>query len=104
MYWYTNVGDISLPHGITSLDAPDQEAMVIDSLTLEQYHEICYWDLSRRRSISLSTPVTVKLGAVIASSWDDQVKDLVGIAFLPDVVVRVGRWYEVEGEVMKDGI
>ena len=46
-YWIGPGDKISHPHGLQSLDTPNQEAVVIDSLTLEQYHEICYYDLKQ---------------------------------------------------------
>ncbi|KAF7344095.1 hypothetical protein MVEN_01699200 [Mycena venus] len=82
-----------------------QEA-AIASLTLEQYHEICYWDLSRHRELLGSTPITVNLGAIISCSSEDQLDNSVEIAFLPDAEVRLGQWNtdgEVTSKIMEDG-
>jgi hypothetical protein len=85
------------------LNAPGQEAMVVDSLTLEQYHQICYWYLSNWRNISISPDVTVNLGTVITCSSGDQLQDFVEIVFFPDVDVRFSHWDGAQGEVMEDG-
>jgi hypothetical protein len=104
MGWASDVVDgISRPQRITSLDTPGQEAIVIDSLTLETYHEICYWELSRPRTITISPGATVNLGAVIACSPADQLHDWMEIASLPDVEVRCGDWHGADGEVIADG-
>ena len=93
------------PQEIKSLDAPNHEAMAIESLTLNHYHEICCWDLSHTRYISILTPVTVSPGAVISCSSGHQLEDLVEIAFLPDVEALPHDWLlsGAEGEVMEDG-
>jgi hypothetical protein len=93
--------EISHTQGITSLDAPGQEARAIDSLTLNQYHEICYWHLSRFRAITISDDVAVNLGAVHACSQSDQLEVLGESAFLDANVC--GRWFGGEGEVMENG-
>jgi hypothetical protein len=91
---------ILCPKGISSLNAPDQEAMVIDSLTLEQYHNICSWNLSQTQTITISTNVTVNLGAVFTCSPEDQLQDWMEIVFLPDVETHWIGWNGAEGEVM----
>jgi hypothetical protein len=85
------------------MDTPAQEAMVIDSLTLKEFHEICYWDLSRFRNISISNSVTVNLGGIIICSSDDQLQDWVEIVSLPNIKVYGGCWWGAEGEVMGNG-
>lgn len=77
--------------------------MVVDSLTLEQYHHICYFHLSWRRTITISTDITVNLGAVLVCSSGDQLDGSAEIAFLPDVEVSVGRWYGAKGVAMENG-
>ncbi|KAF7377024.1 hypothetical protein MSAN_00120500 [Mycena sanguinolenta] len=92
--------------GISSLDA-DAETITafINSLTLEQYHRICDWNLGQRRSLELSASTTVNLGAVYRRS-NDQVEDGVEIAFLPSAEAPyVGHWTISGGigEVMPSG-
>jgi hypothetical protein len=77
--------------------------MAINSLTLKQYHEICYFNLAQGRTLSVSSYVIVNLGAVIDCSSGDQLQDWVEVASLPDVEVRRGRWYGPGGEVMANG-
>jgi hypothetical protein len=101
------VEEVSHAQGFTSLNAPGQEAMVIESLTLEQYHRICYWNLSHRRkhlpSISITPDVSVNLGAIIGCSSSDQLQDWMEIASLPDVEVHWCDWYGEDGEDLEDG-
>jgi hypothetical protein len=102
IYLSYSVGEISHPQGITSLDTADQAATVIDSLTLEQYHDICYWELSRRRTVAISTDITVNLGVVLACS-SDQFQDSVEIVSLPDVKINCNDWYGAAGEAIDNG-
>ncbi|KAF7337073.1 hypothetical protein MVEN_02144500 [Mycena venus] len=103
-YWQAGVAETP-PQRIESLDIPNQEAMVINSLTLAQYHKICDWDLARTRDIPISAAVTVTLGTVISCSPDNELEDSVEIAFLPNVEAVIDSWELdcAEGEVMEDG-
>jgi hypothetical protein len=92
--------------GIESLDLPNQEAIAIDGLTLEHYHEICYWNLRRYRNLYCSTSAAVNLNTIIACPSGDRLKDLVEIALLPDGEVSQGDWGTPEGatgKVMEGG-
>ncbi|KAJ7909452.1 hypothetical protein B0H13DRAFT_1877736 [Mycena leptocephala] len=80
--WYNNVNEISRPTGVISLDAPDQAAVAIDCLSLKQYHHICFLELSRARTITISKDMTVNLGGVIACSHTNQLEGLTEIASL----------------------
>ncbi|KAJ7863847.1 hypothetical protein B0H13DRAFT_1899429 [Mycena leptocephala] len=53
---------------ISFLNVPHMEAMVIDSLTMEQFHAISRWDLARYQVKGSPTPATVRLGAISAAS------------------------------------
>jgi hypothetical protein len=104
--WSPDLGTEITGRGITSLDAPAEEAMVIDSLTLDQYHKICYWILREFRSIFTSAPLTVSLGAIMSWSSTDQLEDLVEIASLPDVQFIGEGWCHEANRpmsVMEDG-
>ncbi|KAF8173521.1 hypothetical protein K438DRAFT_1850278 [Mycena galopus ATCC 62051] len=113
MYFYWNAGVPDTPRqGIKSLDISDQEAMVINSLTLAQYHKICDWDLAKPRYIPISAPVTVTLGTVVDMSCscdDDQVgTSLEEVAFLSDVLLQPfpDDWESsdgAEGEITDNG-
>ncbi|KAF7377040.1 hypothetical protein MSAN_00122100 [Mycena sanguinolenta] len=52
------------------------------SLSLEQYHNICYYNLAQNRRFDLSASTTVNLGAVFHCSGHP-LEDSVEIAFLP---------------------
>jgi hypothetical protein len=80
--------------------------MAINSLTLKQYHEICYWNLSQRRDIYCPTSATVNLNTIIVCTAGNQLEEFVEIALLPDAVVRLGYWRtggRAAGEVMEGG-
>jgi hypothetical protein len=103
---------MSRPQGISSLNATDEvEAMVIDCLTMEQYHRICYWDLSQPRIITISTNVTVNICGVFTCSSEDPLQDWVEIASLQNVDISTFDWVmiasslnvDAKGEVMDNG-
>ncbi|KAJ7679342.1 hypothetical protein DFH06DRAFT_1465460 [Mycena polygramma] len=85
----------------------NQTATVIDSLTLEQYHRICYIQLSRTRVLHLSTPRTVNLGALMFGPSNDlnHVDSLMEVAVVSEIRVVLCQWYlaGVEGNIMQDG-
>jgi enterochelin esterase-like enzyme len=88
------------------LDGPNQEAMAIDALTLEQYHEICRWNLGRLQHLYCSTSATANLNAIIVCPSGDRLEDSVEIALLLDAEVYLGHWRtaaRVRGEVMEGG-
>jgi hypothetical protein len=92
--------------GIKQLEALNKEAIAIDALTLRQYHNICFWNLSRIRQLYCSTSATVSLNTIIACALGDRLEDSVEIALLPDAEVRLGYWRtaaEETGEVMEGG-
>ncbi|KAJ7882265.1 hypothetical protein B0H13DRAFT_2539465, partial [Mycena leptocephala] len=106
MYWWTGATAIYGRQEIKSLDGPNEEAIAINSLTLEQYHNICYWSLSRTRNFDCSSSATVNLNTIIVCTAGDQLEDSVEIALLPDTKVYRGDWEtaaEVAGEVMDGG-
>ncbi|KAJ7218260.1 hypothetical protein B0H12DRAFT_329295 [Mycena haematopus] len=109
MYYYWRAGTPQAPReGIRSLDIPDQEAMVVHSLTLAQYHKICDWDLARPQYIPILASMTVTLGTMIYCSPQNQLGDFVEIAFLPDVLVKAfpDSWLlsnGAEGEIVDNG-
>jgi hypothetical protein len=81
------------------------ELMVVESLTMQNYHDICFLNLSQYRTISISTSTIVNLGAIISCSPGFPLKDPVEIAYTPNVRPRVFGWLTsegVEGVVMED--
>jgi hypothetical protein len=85
------------------------EATVNASLTLEQYHRVCYWNLPQIHNVSIPASVTVNLAAVISCSSGKKLEDLVEIASLPDVGSPSGRFHwnligtVAEGDVLDNG-
>jgi hypothetical protein len=103
--WNADGMEISPLPGITPLEALNQEVIAIDSLTLEQYHKICHWDLSRR-NIHCSTSATANPNSIIVCPSGDQLEDFVEIALLRDGELYMSDWRtpeRVTGEVMKGG-
>jgi hypothetical protein len=77
-------GALSSSQGMYAPSASNMEVMVVESLTKEEYHRICFVNLSRNRYISTSISMTVKPGAIIACSLDYPLEDPVEIAVLPN--------------------
>ncbi|KAJ7882928.1 hypothetical protein B0H13DRAFT_2344390 [Mycena leptocephala] len=104
--WNANGIGVSPLPGIKPSEAQNQEATAIDALTIKQYHEICYWDLSRDRQLYCSASATVNLHTIIACPLEDRLEDWVEIAHLPDAEVYLDNWRTTEGvggEVMEGG-
>lgn len=90
-----------------SLNVPHMEAVVINSLTLEQFHSICHWDLVQWRAGNFCVPVTVHLGAILLASGSDE------IVFSSNIMTHSPRWTtlhrwdtetpEARGDVTEDG-
>jgi hypothetical protein len=83
---------------LKSLNTPSLEATALDSLTLEEYHEICYQQLSQYQSGSVYNPITVNLGAVVSCSSGNRIEDLIEIAFLlrTNSSPNRSRWHTVD--------
>ncbi|KAJ6555862.1 hypothetical protein B0H19DRAFT_137156 [Mycena capillaripes] len=93
-------------HGMYSSNAPNTEAKIIESLTLEQYHHICYQSLGHFRFTNISTPITHNLGAVICCPSRDRLEDSVEIAWLPNTPILSPWWKTRSGmaeQIMEDG-
>jgi predicted NAD-dependent protein-ADP-ribosyltransferase YbiA (DUF1768 family) len=89
-----------------SLNTPSLEATALGFLTLEQYHEICYWQFSLGRDVSVYNQITANIGAVISCSSGNRLEDLIEIAILPrtDSGFNRSRWDKVNwGVVMENG-
>ncbi|KAJ6522066.1 hypothetical protein B0H19DRAFT_1386735 [Mycena capillaripes] len=91
---------------IYSLNTPNTEAEIIESLTLEDYHYICYHFLGHFRYTNISTPITRNLGAVICCPSRDRLEDSVEIAWLPNTPF-LSPWWETRSgmakQIMEDG-
>jgi hypothetical protein len=82
------------------------EGTIIDSMTLDQYHNMCHWDLSCHRTW-MPTRALVNLGAVICRDSSDESDECIEIASLPNVELDLDACYwrmtGSVGDVMKDG-
>ncbi|KAJ7928248.1 hypothetical protein B0H13DRAFT_2182367 [Mycena leptocephala] len=87
------------------------ETMVIDSLTLEQFHATCAWHLSRWCIRSFHTPITVHVGAVVVSSGSSDLDYLNEVASSLNIRIDYHRWKTIQdwhtpgarGEVIENG-
>ncbi|KAJ7669921.1 hypothetical protein DFH06DRAFT_1372340, partial [Mycena polygramma] len=79
------------------------EALAIDALTLEHYHQVCSYSLCHHHSIDIPAGVTVYLRRVILRTSNN---DFVEIASLPEGETHFSGWYnggQAEGEIMENG-
>lgn len=94
---------MSCQYRLKSLAALDLEAIVIESLALRQYHEICSRNLSHKVR-SVCTLVTASPGGVIFCPSNGRLEDWVQVA-IPDVEIYFYPWENAvgdEGELMED--
>ncbi|KAF7352060.1 hypothetical protein MVEN_01168700 [Mycena venus] len=90
--------------GIFSLSAPNTETMVIDTMMLETYHDICSKSLRRFRKLTMSLSGTANIPAVLRYSPSGLLEDSVEIAALPNVAAHHAGWNAyAAGEVMENG-
>jgi hypothetical protein len=75
-----------------SLSASNTEAAIIESLTLEQYHEICSWNLKQLRPLHSSSTKVVNMGAVLSCPLSHALEDYVEIATLPSADIHLDPW------------
>jgi hypothetical protein len=106
-YLWNSLGvGIPILPGIKPSEVSAQEAMVIASLTLQRFHDICYWNLSQCRNFDCPAFTTVNLTTIIACASEDRLEDSVEIALLSDAEVSLGDWIAAAGatgEVMESG-
>ncbi|KAJ7315696.1 hypothetical protein DFH08DRAFT_755182, partial [Mycena albidolilacea] len=70
-------------HRISS--ASDTDLVVIESLTMYDYHNICFTNLSQFQTISISASMTVKPGTIVSRSPGHPLEDPVEIAYAPNM-------------------
>ncbi|KAJ6526647.1 hypothetical protein B0H19DRAFT_1275501 [Mycena capillaripes] len=92
---------LTFPHDLTaklshmqgiSPSSATNTIMVIDTLTTEEYQDICYDNLGRYRSITIPTSMDVRLGAIISWPSGSQLEDAVEIAFLQTTGLYLSSW------------
>ncbi|KAJ6526838.1 hypothetical protein DFH09DRAFT_1095032 [Mycena vulgaris] len=93
--------------GVHALSAPNAEAVVINTLTMTDYHKTCFYNLCQFQHIYVSTSMPVKLGALVSWPPGDELVEWVDIAspsggeILFDVAMT---WNDVPvGEAKKNG-
>ncbi|KAJ6566326.1 hypothetical protein B0H19DRAFT_709108 [Mycena capillaripes] len=86
---------------VSSWNAPNGEAMIIENLTLRNYHAICAFHLDRYRSTIISTPVQVNLGKVVFWPATNRFGDSVGIAFSHNAQASPRQWEATGGALGK---
>ncbi|KAJ7683105.1 hypothetical protein B0H17DRAFT_44036 [Mycena rosella] len=79
---------------------PPEDSIIVDSLSLDGYHEICYFHLEHSRQLSISTKVSVQLGAVILCPPGSEVQLSNEIAYIPDPDVIESGWRVSTGASM----
>ncbi|KAF7340605.1 hypothetical protein MSAN_02132000 [Mycena sanguinolenta] len=93
-------------HALSARTGTEAINMVIESLTLEQYHVVVCWNLRRRLRVAISASTAVDLGAVCHCS-PSLLEDSAEIAFLSDVETDpFSSWTrsaEVDEEEMPNG-
>ncbi|KAF7374223.1 hypothetical protein MSAN_00304900 [Mycena sanguinolenta] len=108
-YFYYSYGStkISTQQELKFLTGKNPEAIIINSLSLDQYHSICYRELSIYHYLLISPSVTIDIGSVSNYATDDTGDDTLQIAWVPNPKLPYLRWYSDSrrsfGELMADG-
>ncbi|KAJ7732441.1 hypothetical protein B0H16DRAFT_1581446 [Mycena metata] len=84
-------------HEISSSPPSIERGMAVDSLSVQKYHEIFYWDVSQVRHIHKSTQTTVNLGGLISWPLSDHFELPLALASLSHVEVPPHSWYIAQG-------
>ncbi|KAJ6566371.1 hypothetical protein B0H19DRAFT_1232588 [Mycena capillaripes] len=82
---------------VPSWNAPNKEAMIIESLTLRNYHQICTFHLPRSRGSTISGPIHANLGTAVFWLSANRFEDSIGIAFSPNVMGYHRQWQATGG-------
>lgn len=98
---FSDPRDIPSMQELFPLGSPNTEAIVIDCLTLEQYHRITYWNLGHRRTLSTSASIIANLGAILSWSSSNRLEDAVEISSTSPKN-QWGDWVTIQG--MKGGL
>ncbi|KAK7006270.1 hypothetical protein R3P38DRAFT_3602234 [Favolaschia claudopus] len=82
------------PEQIPSFDASIQQAIIVNRLTLKQYHRICYWHLAHFQTHPFPTQKSVALGTVMTYPHKQlHAEHSVQIAFLSSPTFNFDSWY-----------
>ncbi|KAJ6566357.1 hypothetical protein B0H19DRAFT_1351802 [Mycena capillaripes] len=80
------------PKRLHPWNAPNKEGMIIESLTLEDYHGICTFHLPRSQIMTIFTHLPVTLGTVVSLPPTNRLENSVGIAFFPNAKAYPRQW------------
>ncbi|KAF7359780.1 hypothetical protein MVEN_00702900 [Mycena venus] len=87
------------------LSASLTDAMVIDTLTLQAYHDTCAYNLSHFKNVSVSTHIPVRLGSLVCCSSSNQPEGWIVISSVP-LSLCIGHWRssnDTRGDEMGNG-
>ncbi|KAJ6512529.1 hypothetical protein C8R45DRAFT_890260 [Mycena sanguinolenta] len=106
--YYTYESNQTSQQGLQFLAGKNSEATIINTLTMNQYHSICYWGVSVLRSMSISPSVSVNIGSVFNYASEDSFDDMVEVARLPNARLSPHVSWEngeegAHGELMANG-
>jgi hypothetical protein len=97
--WLTDFG-IGFQQSCTSLLDPPGDSEIITSISLQDYHSICYFHLNQWHRFSISTNVPVKLGSIRQFSGLEYENSL-EITFVPNLGVYDQGW-STKNPIIKD--
>ncbi|KAJ6450162.1 hypothetical protein C8R45DRAFT_1043829 [Mycena sanguinolenta] len=89
--------------GLQSLSALDMEGTIIDSLTVDQYHQICYSELAQSRLIPIPATVTVNLSAVSLCTLGHPPQNFVEMVAASRLEIWEAKWESNGSTLLSDG-
>ncbi|KAJ7472527.1 hypothetical protein FB451DRAFT_298393 [Mycena latifolia] len=104
LWWPARVDSPSLLVG-SGLEPPE-DWKIIDSISLAQYHQICFYHFRHVRMFSISTNALVHLGAIIYCPHGSEIQGSEEIGFIPELIFFNLGWCTAEGKplwVMESG-
>lgn len=75
----------------TSLLTMPPTSEIVSSISLPEYHRICFWHLYQARSFTVPTNMPIRLGAICYISGLEY-QDSLEFAFAPDLDVHDSGW------------
>ncbi|KAF7342842.1 hypothetical protein MSAN_02000300 [Mycena sanguinolenta] len=81
------------PESMMTLRHPNQEALVIASVELQQWYLLCYHYLTRRKKSYIPVQAEIKLGSIICWRSGRPFEDTTEIASVVDPDITCSGWY-----------
>ncbi|KAF7374136.1 hypothetical protein MSAN_00295000 [Mycena sanguinolenta] len=101
---YPTSDKMSTQRGLKFLAGKNRDTVIIDSLTLGAYHQICSREFSLPRVISISTSVAVNLGSVVNCPPQNSRDGVVEIAHLQPLNPQRSSYdWSIPGKIMENG-